>query len=225
MLLSDAFPSLQTHTLERADSLGLPKTARDLRDELRTMLLKASDDHTIRTTPAQILGGHLSLLEPPQRVDKALREAGIDQGAKCIFGGEKNQDREVALAHFMRDDAAWFDFSITVRQTPGGLELLAYDFEIRAVPNVAAPFLRFDLNLPAHRNEQRELRCHVHPGSDDVLIPAPLLGPIELLHLFLNGLRVGRRAARLRSSFELAWLRQMVSTASDGAYLSREPST
>jgi hypothetical protein len=220
---SGAFTKLQAHTLNRADSLGLPKTARDLRKELRAVLIKASNDRTIRTTPEQILGSHLALLDPPQRVDKALLEAGIRDGAKCIFGGEKNQDREIALAHFMRDDQAWFDFSITVRQTQEGLELLAYDFEIRAVPNVAAPFLRFDLNLPAHRNEQRELRCHLHPGSDDVLVPAPLLGPMELLHLFLDGLRLDRSAARLRSSFELAWLRQMGSTASDVARRSREP--
>ncbi len=223
MVPSGALANLQAHTLDRADSLGLPKTATGLRNELRAVLIKASSDHTIRTTPEQILGGHLALLDPPPRVNKALREAGIRDGAKCIFGGEKNQAREIALAHFMRDDDAWFDFSITVRQTPEGLELLAYDFEIRAVPNVAAPFLRFDLNLPAHRNEDRELRCHLHPGCEDVLVPAPLLGPVELLHLFLNGLRLDRSAARLRSSFELTWLRQMVSTESNVARPSPEP--
>ena len=68
-------------------------------------------------------------------------------------------------------------------------------------------FLRFDLNLPEHRNEYRELRCHLHPGSDDIIVPAPKLSPIEMLTLLTDGLRrAGNRAtSRAPTAFEVDW--------------------
>jgi hypothetical protein len=79
------------------------------------------------------------------------------------------------------------------------------------MPGMGAPFLRFDLNLPAHRNEQRELRCHLHPGSDDLLLPAPTMHSHELLWLFLNEIRLpAGRSARYPEARDQQWYRACV---------------
>jgi hypothetical protein len=91
------------------------------------------------------------------------------------------------------------------RERRGALELLAYDFELRFPPGAGAPFVRFDLNLPAHHNEERELRAHMHLGSDDVISPALMMAPGEMLALFLDGLRrpEDRPKPRAPTAFEL----------------------
>ena len=125
----------------------------------------------------------------------------------CIVGGEKNQSRDPSLPHLRRDDDAWFDFSIGVREGDKQLELLAYDFEIRFSPGMGVPFLRFDLNPPGHSNE---MRCHLHPGSDDILVPAPLMSPLEILELFVDGARqsAAREKPREPTAFEVSWFRE-----------------
>ena len=51
-----------------------------------------------------------------------------------------------------------------------------------------------------------ELRCHLHPGSDDISIPAPLMSPREILWLFTHGLRwPADRKQRNPTAFEVAW--------------------
>jgi hypothetical protein len=132
----------------------------------------------------------------------------IDGGtAELLVIGEKNQERERAVPHLVRDDDAWFDFTITVRERGPALELLAYDFEIRFPPQMGAPFLRFDLNLPDHPNQTRDLRAHIHPGHDDLSAPAPLMHPLELITLLVDGLRrpPDRAAARTPTAFEIDW--------------------
>jgi hypothetical protein len=146
---------------------------------------------------------------------KDLAERDLHRGAFCIFGGVKNQGRDESLPHFKRDDGAWFDFSITVREAGGLVELLAYDFEIRLAPGMGLSFLRFDLNLPEHKNQRRELRCHLHPGSDDLLVPAPLMSPPELCALFVYGARLpSDRRPRAPTAFDVAWLRQTLERVS-----------
>jgi hypothetical protein len=78
------------------------------------------------------------------------------------------------------------------------LELIAYDFELcfpeRLHQEARFPrFVRFDLNPPAHGNESRGLRCHMHPGHDDLLAPAPLMSPFDVLDLFVAGLVLPER--------------------------------
>lgn len=96
-----------------------------------------------------------------------------------------------------------------MRESNHRLELIAYDFEIRFPPGTGAPFLRFDLNLPAHRNEDRELRSHLHPGSNDILVPAPMMSPTELLTLFVDGLGLAtnREEPRDLTAYEIEWFR------------------
>ena len=197
----------QEHALSRV--IELPAGAKELRQKLRNVLRKASDTGKLRTSPHEIYQLVEVLPEPQPVLAKQLRERGLYTGSYCIAGGDKNLKRDRRLAHFTRDDDAWFDFTITVREGGGRLELLAYDFEIRFPPGAGAPFLRFDLNLPAHRNEDRDLRSHLHPGSNDILVPAPMLSPTEVLTLFLEGLRLTatREEPRDLTAFEVDWFR------------------
>jgi hypothetical protein len=107
----------------------------------------------------------------------------------------------------VRSDDSWFHCSFTVAETSTGLELLAYSFEVRLCPGMGTPFVRYDLNAPGHANEARDLRCHIHPGNDDIMLPAPLLSPMELLSLFLRETATYRKSRTL-TEFELNWLRE-----------------
>jgi hypothetical protein len=202
-----SFEALQAHALAR--ELRLPARARDLERELRGVLRKASDLRVLRTTPQDILKLVRTLSEPPSNVANQLRDRGLLRNAYCIVGGDKNQDRDRGLRHFTRDDDAWFDFTITVREQDRQLTLLAYDFEIRFLPGGGAPFLRFDLNLPEHRNEDRELRSHMHPGSDDIILPWPRMSPTEALTMLVHDLRraANRPKSRGPTAFEVDWFR------------------
>lgn len=196
--------AIQDHALAR--ELVLPASAAALGRELRNALIRASNAGALRTSPSEIFQLVQILAEPPPMVADQLRERKLLRDACCIVGGEKNQRRDPGLAHFVRDDDAWFDFTITVRQR-GALELLAYNFEIRFPSAMGSPFLRFDLNLPEHRNEDRELRSHLHAGFDDLYVPAPVMTPSELVGLFVHALRrpADRERWRKATPFEIAW--------------------
>lgn len=103
----------------------------------------------------------------------------------------RNNKRDKTKPHFLRDDGAWFDFAITLV----GDDVVAYSFEIRSVPGLNVPWIRFDLNPPDHTNADRGLRAHVHLGSDDdgLSIPYRACEPEELLDLLIDGLRQQRR--------------------------------
>ncbi len=205
--MTSEFAELQSATLAR--DLSTNKTAKELFFELRHMLLNASNKKILRTSPDEIRT-KIKYFSPTEALRTTLIEAGLAKNAWCITGGDKNQKRNLEVAHFERTDGAWFDFTLTVREDAGKLEILAYDFEIRLPRGHGAPFLRFDLNLPDHKNQQRDLRCHLHPGSDDILVPAPLMTPAELLSLFVNQVAptTGRNAARTPSDFEIDWLKE-----------------
>jgi hypothetical protein len=189
-------------------------SAKTLRAELVQVLVKARNASKIKTSPTEI-HRRVALMDSKEiarrlaAVAGELRGLDLQDGAFCIVGGVKNQERDRNAPHFERDDGAWFDFSITVREAQRRLELLAYDFEIRFEPGMGSPFLRFDLNLPDHRNQTRDLRCHLHPGCDDILVPAPMMTPIELLRFFVEEVRLpAERKPRGMTAFEVHWLRQ-----------------
>ncbi len=123
----------------------------------------------------------------------------LDEGQiGSVFAGEiledrtgrvVNFDRDHAPQHFVRDDGAWLAFSLTVRKQGGSLVLLAYNFEIVFPQEHRPRFVRFDLNPPDHANADREIRSHIHPGNDDLLVPGPIQSPEELLNLMIWHLR------------------------------------
>jgi hypothetical protein len=197
----------QTYATKR--QLDLPSSAKRLTSALRNQLIAASNARVIVENPGEISKRVTLLSEPPAQILEDLRERKLHEHAFCILGGEKNQQRDREIPHFKRGDDAWFDFSITVRELSGQLELLAYNFEIRFPPGMGVPFLRLDLNLPGHHNDTRDLRCHLHPGADDLQVPAPLMTPSELLTLFLEGAQpLADRTRRDFTAFEVSWFEQ-----------------
>jgi len=117
-----------------------------------------------------------------------------DGDSFTIYGarlGRTNFKRSRALPHFTRTDGAWFDFLIAGQcRSTNTMELMAYDCEIRfpdSLPTLPR-FVRFDLNLPGHANEAPGLRCHIHPGHDDLQAAAPFMHPLDIIDLCLHGL-------------------------------------
>ena len=108
-------------------------------------------------------------------------------GPHEIVGGVKSS-RDPRDAHLKRNDGAWIHFKITVNwDGKEEVQLVSYDFEIVFPAGHTPPWLRIDLNEPGHDNEG--LRSHVHPGNDDLMAPAPMMAPEEILDLFVHGLR------------------------------------
>jgi hypothetical protein len=200
--LSSVLLALQEHGETR--KFELPSTAKQLHAELRKILIDAHNQTKIRTSPADILK-FLKLGPPPPTLLSTPAVRGDVRNVYCINGGEKNFDRSDQRNHFRRKDGAWFDFQMTVRESQDALEILAIDFEIRLPPGFGLPFVRFDCNLPGHTNESKALRSHVHPGHDDLQLPAPFMSPLEVLHLFIEHLRLPEKS-RTPSVFEMQWL-------------------
>jgi hypothetical protein len=160
----------------------IPASPEKLFSELRKSLRDAIDEGKLKTKPHEIF--------------KMLKKSSTSKGEVEIVGGEKNFHRTLDKAHFTRADGAWFDFAITVARASDGksLILLAYDFEIRFPEHIKPAFVRFDLNQPGHENEIIGLRSHLHPGSDDLSVPSPLMSPLEILDVLLHGLVLPEKA-------------------------------
>ncbi|WP_437765087.1 hypothetical protein WMF27_31820 [Sorangium sp. So ce281] len=167
-----------------------PTTPKQLLLELKAVLLEA---HKAEVDGISVLGTSQNeinkwvKLDPKDNPNDPERPA---VGPHIIVGGVKDFRREPESAHLVRGDGAWIHFTITVNwDGRKRLSLIAYDFEIVFPPGHSPRFIRVDLNEPGHENETRELRSHIHPGNDDLLLPAPVLAPAEILHYFLHGLR------------------------------------
>ena len=152
----------------------------ELHTSIRKQLFDATNDGRLKSGVSAVFD-HLRRARPPERVS-------TDPDAHALIGGEKDRRRE--SARFVRDDDAWFHFTITVVEDGNGpLQLIAYDYEIVFPEGHIPPFVRLDLNPPMHRNVSRDLRSHVHPGNDDMHVPAPIVGPEEAIDWLLNGFR------------------------------------
>ncbi len=162
--------------------VDLPDRPDDLVDLLRNELCLARDKRILATKKRDVWK-LLKTGDSPISCD----------GGVGIYGGEKDFKRRGDKPRFVRNDGAWFHFTITVdMRDRRPLALIAYDFELvfpeKLVKEHQFPlFVRFDLNQPGHRNDCRELRAHMHPGHDDLITPAPLMAPLEILRLFLYG--------------------------------------
>lgn len=72
-------------------------------------------------------------------------------------------------------------------------QIIAFDFEIRFLEDKPTKFLPFDLNRPKHNNEDKGKLFHIHPGNDELTIHASPMSPLEILDLFLYGLKKPER--------------------------------
>jgi hypothetical protein len=159
------------------------KNAKTLRTNILKCLTSASNKRILKNEIHEI--HNLLKLAQTKQNGKELWE---------IVGGQRNFKRLKKNPHFERCDGCWFDFSILIQETSKkSAEAIGFDFEIRFPEDFSVNFLRFDLNFPQHDNEMRGMRFHIHPGSDDLMIPSPPLCPLEILHLFLYGLPIPER--------------------------------
>jgi hypothetical protein len=161
----------------------VPKNTVDKVSVLKTQIFKlltqANDEGKLKTKLYEI--HNLLKLEKSTQYGADVFE---------ILGGQRNFKRLRDIPHFERADGCWFDFAILIDQKPKPAEILGLNFEIRFPEAVPVQFLRFDLNLPGHNNQDRGMRFHLHPGSDDLMVHSPPMSPLEILHLFLYGLPI-----------------------------------
>jgi hypothetical protein len=171
------------------DGAGHHTSSERLHREIRSYLLKASDQRLLAELPTDIR--RLLLFNGPDR----------DGRFEIAIGTVRNFNRTKALPHLTRrSDGAWFDFQLTVKEGEGRAEIDFYDFELRLPPGSGFEFVRFDLNPPASADRpgglpEDGLRSHLHLNADDdgLVVPAPVMSPFEILDLFLHGVRrVGR---------------------------------
>lgn len=130
-------------------------------------------------------------------IRKLLKKGASSQiskkGYSEIMGGGKNFNRTQDIPHFKLHNGCWFDFAITIDETVSPAQIIGFDFEIRFPKRegeIAVPFLRIDLNLPDHNNDERNIRFHLHPSNDDIMIHSPPMSPLEILHMFLYGMNI-----------------------------------
>ena len=136
-------------------------------------------------------------------IRKLLKKGASSQinkkGYAEIMGGGKNFNRIQDIPHFKLHNGCWFDFAITIDETVSPAQIIGFDFEIRFPQRegeIAVPFLRIDLNLPDHNNDARDLRFHLHPSNDDIMIHSPPMSPLEILHMFLYGINIPDKPRR-----------------------------
>jgi hypothetical protein len=174
---------IQNRVLSIWPAWELKKPA-DLLMKLKGILFAASNEEKLASSQNDI---QKWVKLDPEKQDNGQLPAARDY---VIVGGEKDFRREPGKARLKRDDGAWIHFTITVRWDGAAtLELMAQDFEIVFPEGHHPPFVRVDLNLPGHENEHRELRSHLHPGNDDLQLPAPVMSPPEILQFFIDRLR------------------------------------
>lgn len=167
---------LQIRILEAMPPLEA-ETPKELLQQIRKVLNDAQRSGALRTAQEDIYK------------NVVLSGNGASKDDFVICGGKKDFKRIPENASLIRNDRAWLHFSMAIRAFKGYVELLAYNFEIVFPPEHNPLFVRLDLNPPGHENELRGLRSHVHPGNDDLQIPAPCMTPLEILEIMLHRLR------------------------------------
>ena len=165
------------------------KNAKVLRTQILKCLTSASDEKVLVSKQNEI--HKLLKFRSPSETGK--------KGYSEIMGGAKNFKRNPELPHFKLQNGCWFDFTITVDETTNPAQIIGFDFEIRFPKDFSTSFLRIDLNLPDHGNEARNLRFHLHPSHDDIMIHSPPMSPLEILHMFLYGIQIPDKQRSSRS--------------------------
>jgi hypothetical protein len=164
------------------------KSGKELRSRIFKCLNEAHDVHVLKDNHADIS----KLLKTSEDQKKYLIIGGLEKS------GTKNTDRTKSVPHFSRNDGFWFDFAIEIDQTCKPAEIIGFNFELRFPEQLieakqSPHFIRFDFNPPGHSND---VRLHMHPGTEDFMIPSPPMTPLEILHLFLYGFKIPERLRR-----------------------------
>jgi len=157
-------------------------------------LAEMRDNRIVRTTPVEP-GKLTSLLVWTQQKLWAVARSGVDVG-RLVQITDRSK-REGALicgkrkgSSFIRRDGVRCHFKIVVREVEGGLEPISYALQLDAPDDhrISPRFLRWEYSGKRQPNVDavKEPLAHVHPGHDDVRLPSPVLGPKELITVFLG---------------------------------------
>lgn len=147
------------------------------------------------------------LMNPADEIHRHVPKPVLNGDEVMIYGGligsrgdEKDFKRLPSSARLKRSDGAWLHFSLSLKLDKQGhvSDMHAYSFELVFPDGHQPRFVRFDLNEKDHENDNRWIRCHLHPGNDDLMLPAPVMSPEELLDVLLRRLR-SRDASRPRA--------------------------
>jgi hypothetical protein len=186
---------LQARILDASPQLE-ELSAEQLWRDIKSALFSAYNDGLLDTPHPKI---HEYVPKPIVDGRKVMISGGL-------VAGKKPFKREADHALIKRSDGAWLHFTLTLEcgseRKPRDKKvqaLWAYDFELVFPDGHSPAFVRFDLNEPDHPNEDRELRSHMHPGNDDLLLPAPVMSPEELLDVLIRRLRNSRDDEKPRS--------------------------
>ncbi len=155
-------------------------TRKQLFTEIRRYLINCIDEDVLSTTEDEL----------KKCLHYERNQTDLWIGKRYDAG--KNFDRSKSAPHIRRKDGAWFDFAFRLAERGDRVEVLGYNAEIRfdcSADNPQAHWIRFDLNPRDHANEvERDMRSHMHAGSDDWLMPSPMYTPFQLLDLLVFGL-------------------------------------
>ncbi len=157
--------------------LALPASAKTLASDVRKCLTMAADEGALRTPPEIIF----RLLKKEERTP--------DRGTivVALFGGATFDKGQSDDAFFIRSDGARLSFGVAVAyRRDVEPELLTYRFHLRFPRNSSPAFIRFDLNDES-REPLIEPRSHLHPGSNELRLPVPVMTPLEILERLLYG--------------------------------------
>lgn len=174
-------------------------TAKALLDDIRKLLIQAHNAGLIASAPEEILKLLKRPLKPGEaladRVHRQLDAVPTPHARYVLLGGgvpkATDFNRKEDTPRFRRDDGASFLFRVIVeeRGRNDAVVVLAYGAELWLPETSVPPWIRFDLNLPGHANDDAGHRSHMHPGTEAWSIPAPLFSPFELLDLMIHAAR------------------------------------
>lgn len=157
----DAAKALEARTEAHLANIGLPPPHEYFR-EIRVYLQRATD---IRRT---INGVH------------PLSQRSLENGDTQINAGPTIFRPCENCIQFR--SGAQLSFGVTLRFDDAQTTLLSYRFHLSLLPASGLRFVRIDLNPPKDTYDPLHVpRCHIHPGFEDIHIPFPVMGPLEVL--------------------------------------------
>jgi hypothetical protein len=122
----------------------------------------------------------------------AVARAGVDVNSLVQMTGKPNAERVLVCGtrggtQFVRSDGVACNFRIVVVENGNSLALCSYAFHVDSPDQAIPPFLRWEFSFERKPNVSatREPLAHMHPGHDQVRLPAPVLSPKELITCFL----------------------------------------